>query len=57
MILPAGVIARLHQQLRALIAELQFCVSPALASELRRLIPPEEAAPSRQRNCGSSPPA
>ncbi|MGO8978906.1 MAG: hypothetical protein ACLP70_06485 [Streptosporangiaceae bacterium] len=57
VILPAGVIARLHQQLRALIAELQFCVSPALASELRRLIPPEEAAPSRQRNCGSSSPA
>ena len=43
--LPPGVTSRLHQQLQAVIAELQNSISPALAGELNRLILPEATAP------------
>ena len=43
--LPPGVTSRLHQQLQAVIAELQNSISPALVGELNRLILPEATAP------------
>ena len=44
--LPPKAVARLQRQLQAIRAELERAVSPPLAAELRRILPPREEAPS-----------
>ena len=47
--------ARLQRQLDVLTAELQRCLSPALAGELHRILDRQQLTPtSRRTNCASS---
>jgi len=44
--LPPGSVPALERQLQAIRRELEKAVSPPLAAELRRILPPQDAAPS-----------
>jgi len=44
--LPPGSVPALQRQLQAIRRELEKAVSPPLAAELRRILPPQDAAPS-----------